>query len=119
MAKSTFNKRGQVDQELLAAEAENQDNFYRRTTLNKTLGMSSRNPYAFQLTDEELETAEQGAFDGNPPVPIWTEPNGLRVLGDPHREATRRHEHSLISDVNAEERRARYAEGKYAEAIRA
>ena len=109
MAKHKFSKAGQVDPEIRAAEAVAENDFYRRTTLNKQLGMTARNPFAFQLSDEELTRAEAGAANGNPPVPIATAQNGLRMLIDPWREETRRKERDALPDATPEERRARYA----------
>ena len=106
-------KREVVEAERREVEAISTNSFYRRTSLNRRLGMTARNPYAFQLTDEELTQAEQDVRDGNLPVPHWTEPNGLRILGDPFREALRRH----VRDGLPEGDRRRYIEGKYASQI--
>jgi len=108
MARQTLKKRGQVDPEVHAAAAESENQFYRRTALNKALGMTARNPFAFQLSDEELVTAEVGAAASNPPVPIAAAANGLQMLVDPWREELRRRERSVIPDASLEERRARY-----------
>ena len=107
--KRSFNKRGQVDPEIAAAEAVTKNDFYHRTALNITLGMTARNPYAFQLSAEELKQAWEGAKNDSPPVPIATADNGLRMLIDPKREETRRRERDTLPEIGIEERKARYA----------
>ena len=107
--KRSFVKRGRVDQAGRHQNGAGNNDFYRRTALNKALGMTARNPYAFQLSTEELEQAEIGAANSNPPVPIATAGNGLRMLIDPHREENRRRERDLIPSTSLDNRRARYA----------
>jgi len=110
MAKKTLDKRGQVDEAKRHQDDADQTNdFYRRAALNKALGMTARNPYAFQLSDEELAEAEEAIANNSPPKPIATADNGLRMLVDPWREELRRQERSAIPDSSPEERRARYA----------
>ena len=89
------------------AGAEN--DFYRRSAINKALGMNARHPFAFQLTESEVDAVLVAITAHEPPVPIATADNGLRMLVDPWREEARRREHSLIPDASPEERRARYA----------
>ena len=105
-----FGKQGQVDEgRRHQDDADQTNNFYRRSTLNKALGMTARNPYAFQLSAEELANAEEAVANNNPPLPIATADNGLRMLVDPWREGLRRQERSAIPDASSEERRIRYA----------
>jgi len=80
-----------------------------RAALNTKLGMSARNPYAFQLSDEELKQAWEGAKNGSPPVPIATADNGLRMLIDPWREMQRRRERDALPEMDMAGRKARYA----------
>ena len=86
-------------------EAEHLTDFYRRTEINKALGMSARNPYAFQLSDEELGQAEADVAAGMPPLPIAVASNGLRMLVDPLRDALRRQKRDALPPETAEERR--------------
>ena len=53
-----YRKRDEAQAEQREAEAKASNLLYRRTSLNKALGMSARNPYAFQLSEEELAQAE-------------------------------------------------------------
>ena len=117
MEKRSFNKRGQVDEAARHQDDEAANDFYRRSTLNRALGMTARNPYAFQLSEDELAEAEASVASGVPPLPIATATNGLRMLIDPWREAIRRQERNAIPDASPEERKSRYAGGKYAEMI--
>jgi len=75
----------QVQKARSEAEAAAISDFYRRAALNKAVGMSARCPWAFQLTEGELAQAERDLANNDPHIPIWREPNGLRVLGDPWR----------------------------------
>jgi len=117
MEKRSFNKRGQVDEAARHQDDEAANDFHRRAALNKALGMTARNPYAFQLSEDELAEAEASVASGVPPLPIATATNGLRMLIDPWREEIRRQERNAIPDATPEERKARYAGGKYAEMI--
>jgi len=93
-----YRRREDVEAEQAEAEDTELNSSHRRAALNQAVGMGPRNPWAFQLSEGELQQAEQDVRDGNPPVPIWTEPNGLRILADPLRVA-RRQAKSTISLV--------------------
>ena len=81
----TLQNRKEVEAREAEAEAAAISDFYRRAALNKAVGMSARCPWAFQLTEAELAQAERDLAGSDPHIPIWEEPNGLRVLGDPWR----------------------------------
>jgi len=108
MEMATFNKRGQVNEARRHQADAEQNDFYRRTALNKKLGMTARNPYAFQLSNEQLAEAEEAVANGDPPIPIATADNGLRMLVDPWREDLRRRAREAQPDMTHAERRAKY-----------
>lgn len=57
-----------------------------RVRLNALAGLHPRNPWAFQLAEDELTVylaaAEAGRWD-EVPLPIWTNNRGLRILANP------------------------------------
>lgn len=82
----TLLKRDEAEAQADNARAMASESFWRRAALNRAVGMSARCPWAYQLSEDELADVEVQIAEGNPPLPIWTEPNGLRILADPGRE---------------------------------
>lgn len=78
-------RREVVEAEQARIEADVQNDFYRRARLNRAVGMSSRCPWAFQLSQEELEQAERDVAGDHHPIPIWRDGgDGMMILGDPY-----------------------------------